>query len=605
MRVVNFLKYVKNARDPKTKNIKVVNLSNGVAFKKMPPGASQRGGYVRRAVEEICKEGIIVVAASGNEDDDITDDKNGYLCLPSSLAPAGKRVDGTDTTECRTLVTVAATDGTDQARDQSHQTAQPRVGEPERRAAWCGYGDPVSVTAPGQDLRVQDLKGDLTVESGTSLATPFVAGLITEMLMLDKALSDDPHFSPVDIVEIVEFTADSTRNDATAEYGDPTRPNQWVGHGRINVWKAILAVVNRGIASWNDACASEFGALGEDNFKDDAHTEWYGFRVHLGEKNQNATGWLRTTLGGLTRIEDTGNKQKLGSDVELRYPTAYKGVQRDADDPWSLPFGYTKIGGTHSRDFLALFSIKRADLQDPSGGYQTLEFKKRGCVPAKIPVLQYPKEGGLNLQAMRGSSPPKGCSFEHFIFTIDPIKVTLKDDKRLSSIQAGEPLDILFDLEISNPDSVREIIQLSVEACVESSKVFLGDTCWMLFDTTFLSIPPGDTILVEAAHLQWPPGLDIGDWIAAIASLEPATGDYISRDIYYEINYPPYVNGDANGDGVVDVGDIVYLVNYLYREGSDPDPLESGDTNCDGVVDVGDVVYLINYLFRGGPPPDC
>lgn len=29
----------------------------------------------------------------------------------------------------------------------------------------------------------------------------------------------------------------------------------------------------------------------------------------------------------------------------------------------------------------------------------------------------------------------------------------------------------------------------------------------------------------------------------------------------------------------------------------------NGDANCDGVVAAGDVVYLINYLFRNGPPP--
>ena len=28
-----------------------------------------------------------------------------------------------------------------------------------------------------------------------------------------------------------------------------------------------------------------------------------------------------------------------------------------------------------------------------------------------------------------------------------------------------------------------------------------------------------------------------------------------------------------------------------------------GDANCDGIVDIGDVVYTINYLFKSGPPP--
>jgi hypothetical protein len=34
-------------------------------------------------------------------------------------------------------------------------------------------------------------------------------------------------------------------------------------------------------------------------------------------------------------------------------------------------------------------------------------------------------------------------------------------------------------------------------------------------------------------------------------------------------------------------------------------PLEAGDANSDGVVDVSDVVYLINYLFVGGPHPSA
>ncbi len=62
-------------------------------------------------------------------------------------------------------------------------------------------------------------------------------------------------------------------------------------------------------------------------------------------------------------------------------------------------------------------------------------------------------------------------------------------------------------------------------------------------------------------------------------------------------------DADYNGDGVVDGGDIVYLLNYLYRGGPAPEPQEVGDVNCDGVVDGSDVVYLLNYLYRNGPPP--
>jgi hypothetical protein len=64
-----------------------------------------------------------------------------------------------------------------------------------------------------------------------------------------------------------------------------------------------------------------------------------------------------------------------------------------------------------------------------------------------------------------------------------------------------------------------------------------------------------------------------------------------------------FLRGDANGDSLLSVSDVVYLINYLYLGGIAPDPYAAGDVNNDATIDTGDVVYLINYLFRGGPPP--
>jgi hypothetical protein len=67
---------------------------------------------------------------------------------------------------------------------------------------------------------------------------------------------------------------------------------------------------------------------------------------------------------------------------------------------------------------------------------------------------------------------------------------------------------------------------------------------------------------------------------------------------------PPYLCGDANGNGVVGPDDVVYILNYLFRPGSPPPiPMAAGDVNCDGGVNGADVVYLINWLFRNGPDP--
>ena len=89
---------------------------------------------------------------------------------------------------------------------------------------------------------------------------------------------------------------------------------------------------------------------------------------------------------------------------------------------------------------------------------------------------------------------------------------------------------------------------------------------------------------------------------------EHLRGTYISGvEVFTEVEYAIMIctrlRGDANGDGVIDLGDVLYVINYLYKGGPAPDPLWTGDANCDGIVDLGDVLYLINYLYKGGPPP--
>jgi len=82
------------------------------------------------------------------------------------------------------------------------------------------------------------------------------------------------------------------------------------------------------------------------------------------------------------------------------------------------------------------------------------------------------------------------------------------------------------------------------------------------------------------------------------------SGERRDSDVYL-IKVASYQRGDANRDGLVDIADCVYLINYLFVGGPAPDPLAAGDANYDGVVNIVDVVYLLNYLFLGGPPPGC
>jgi hypothetical protein len=74
----------------------------------------------------------------------------------------------------------------------------------------------------------------------------------------------------------------------------------------------------------------------------------------------------------------------------------------------------------------------------------------------------------------------------------------------------------------------------------------------------------------------------------------------------WEDAHPAILCGDCNNDAVIDVGDVVTLINYLYKGQAAPvAPDIRGDCNADGVIDVGDVVTLINYLYKGQAAPLC
>ncbi|UCC45715.1 MAG: hypothetical protein JSU65_07285 [Candidatus Zixiibacteriota bacterium] len=56
--------------------------------------------------------------------------------------------------------------------------------------------------------------------------------------------------------------------------------------------------------------------------------------------------------------------------------------------------------------------------------------------------------------------------------------------------------------------------------------------------------------------------------------------------------------GDFDQSGRVDIGDLTFLIQYLFIQGPPPSPtVLMGDVNCDGVVDIGDLTRIIDYLF--------
>jgi parallel beta-helix repeat protein len=61
--------------------------------------------------------------------------------------------------------------------------------------------------------------------------------------------------------------------------------------------------------------------------------------------------------------------------------------------------------------------------------------------------------------------------------------------------------------------------------------------------------------------------------------------------------------GDVSGNGMVDIGDAVYYLNYLFKNGNPPIPVYCiGDVSDDGLITVSDLIMILHILFKNASP---
>lgn len=60
---------------------------------------------------------------------------------------------------------------------------------------------------------------------------------------------------------------------------------------------------------------------------------------------------------------------------------------------------------------------------------------------------------------------------------------------------------------------------------------------------------------------------------------------------------------DCNGDGNVDLGDPIFIEQYLFLGGELPGCRSACDSNDDGLLNIADSIATLTYLFSGGSPP--
>ncbi len=140
--------------------------------------------------------------------------------------------------------------------------------------------------------------------------------------------------------------------------------------------------------------------------------------------------------------------------------------------------------------------------------------------------------------------------------------------------------------------------------------VIAKPTQWLALDKLLGELAPGsaDTILCQITAAE----LDSGSYSATITvtSNDPDPEDnpfVITVDLMVGAGGPPYICGDIDSDGDgPNIGDLVYMVDFMFNDGPPPPVPEAADVDgSGGEIDIADLVYLVDFMFNDGPALIC
>ncbi len=128
-----------------------------------------------------------------------------------------------------------------------------------------------------------------------------------------------------------------------------------------------------------------------------------------------------------------------------------------------------------------------------------------------------------------------------------------------------------------------------------------GGTAPYTFQLMSGSLPTGLSLNTANGIISGTPA-DSGTFSVSIRATG-TTGGSETEQISFRIAPVPFIIGDANHSGAVNISDAVYIINYIFGGGPEPIPGPAGDADCSSIINISDAVYLINYIFSGGPAP--
>ena len=446
--------------------VRVLNLSNGGTVSAAPAAAAlvaDKRIEAELQFDQMSREGVACIMAAGNAANEIFPANvppaaGDRIPTPGLVAPLrGRRNASTDTAM---LVPNMGLQGADRVSPLVMRVAGldlPNMAV-NQEAGWVnsGNGGNVSVAAAADDLTGVTRFGLVDPqESGTSFATPMVSGLLAEIIRIqDLRQGAGPNRLPPanaaarraraalvrQAIEIVEATADRVLGSNPAANFDAAEqaPNNQMGFGRINVWKAVLTAMSGGLAAGGTdqgAAPLGFGTLAQVNA---ANTVFYGFDLRLrsdivakSRMFDGAVAWLNenpfddnfatpatlaNTLNDTSALANTDFTGANGG-AAVRNIIAFK---RTASLNSRLPTGFDATVAFPNGVTEMAFSAHRTNVTATAPvPYKRLELRRNGQTAMDQPFFTVP----LNIARLRNNAAGAGGNgtnirFDDYVFEI-------------------------------------------------------------------------------------------------------------------------------------------------------------------------------------------
>ena len=220
------------------------------------------------------------------------------------------------------------------------------------------------------------------------------------------------------------------------------------------------------------------------------------------------------------------------------------------------------------REYLVVIadSVFATDAEGAAGNQVEIILSARNGVP--INGLKIPIEYGGDLDLTYASHTADGCRTEYFEET--SLKVMDTYNKRL-----------LF------------FLQASEQGTSPHLEPGFGEILKVYFTIGAGSTGPQSELEYDGYPGQMP------EFFGAYGNYQPDVS-YCTSTITLT-----FLCGDADGDGGVNLLDIVHLINYKYKDGPAPNPFAAGNVNGDDTINLLDIVDLINFKYKDGAGLNC